>query len=265
MSTPKTTKKKTAKRAAKKGGKTTVSESTLARLPARVAMFLMAIGTIPEVRTRLATRGYNATVHQAGWTLLDVVGGRASLTPTPVLPALDERAEQKNAAVETAQQTIETWASETFAIASAALEHSFPAQHAYVFADDLKAGTGGASVLAAQTFLNRVDRLGSKRRNSTPDDAKAFALLGERGITEAERSRVRALITTVQEGKAPAPTTPPPATPAPAAASEAQLKLYAWYNEWTRIARVVITHRGHLVRLGLASLKRSPKTTATPA
>lgn len=268
MSTPKTTTKRTAKRTAKKpltktatkAAKKPVSDTTLSRLPERVVSFLMGIGNIPDVRAKLATLGYNATAHQAGWTLLELVGGRASLVPAPAAPAPDEEAEQKNAAVEAAQQDIDAWASTNFIIASAALEHSFPVQHAYVFAEDLKAGQGPAAVLSTQTLLNRIERLGVKRRNSDPDDAKALALLGARGITEDERKRVRGLISTVQEGKAPAPSAP---SPTPAVTNpDALVKLYAWYNEWTRIAHAVIKRRDHLVRLGLASLKRRPVKTA---
>lgn len=229
------------------------SDDTLAQLPRRVVTFLVGVGTIPEVRAKLVGRGYTDAVHQAGWTLLEHVGGRASLAP-PAPP--DNRAGEEAAAVPAAQTEVEAWATTNFAVASAALKHAYPAQHQLVFGDGLKAGQGGAAVLATRTFLTRVERLGAKRRGAHPDDGKALALLGERGITEAERGRVGRLLETVQEGRKPALVAPaPPSAPA----REAQIKLYAWYNEWAGITHAVVKRRDHLVRMGLASLKRKAK------
>ncbi len=231
------------------------SDDTLAQLPKRVVTFLAGVGTIPEVRAALVTRGYSDTVHQTGWTLLELVGGRASFAPPPAPP--EEVVDEQVTAVPAAMATIQAWATTNFAIASAALKHTHPAQHRAVFGDGLKAAPGASAVLATKTFLTRVERLGTKRRGAHPDDARALELLGERGITEAERARIGKLIEVVQEGKkpvAPAVTTPSTST------REAQLKLYAWFNEWTGITHAVVKRRDHLVRLGLASLKRKAKT-----
>lgn len=236
-----------------------VSDETLKRTPERIVTFLVGVGNIPEVRAALAARGYDASVHAAGWLLLDRVGGRDSLLPPPPAPT-DEAAAKQGAAVEAAQGEVESWTATNFAVANVALKRTFPTQHAYVFAEGLKAGQGGAAVLAAQTFLTRVGHLGTKRRTPDPDDAKALAHLEARGITEAERKRVQALVAVVQEGKTPvaavAPTTRSPSS------REAQVALYGWYSEWAGIAHAVVKRRDHLVRLGLATLRRKKKPAA---
>jgi hypothetical protein len=85
----------------------------------------------------------------------------------------------------------------------------------------------------------------------------ALATLTKRGLSAAERARLRALVSTattaakINEGASDA------AEEAPS--NEAVLKLYAWYGEWSEVARAVIKRRDHLIRLGLAKRKKAAK------
>ncbi len=233
-----------------------VSADTLDRLPARAFTFLSAVGSIAVVRAALAARGYTLEVHQQGWALLDEVSGRVSMAPVVV---------EADPVVEAAFAEIDAWDEPTFAIARAALQHRFPAQCAYVFANDLQAVRGTGSVLAVLTFLRRLDGLerAPEREATREQDHAALATLASRGIGPKERAHMQSLLVRVQGGVAGAPADEKPAPKAkkPAKAPrDAKRELYVWYAEWSAVARAVIKQRSHLIRLGLASPRKSKPT-----
>lgn len=233
----------------------TVTAKTLERLPLRAVAFLKAIGDIPEVRAQLMGCGYDDAVHQRGWTLLEDVMGRASLAPPPM--PVDDAATQSTGE---AAAEIEAWAVPKFAIADAALRNHHPDARAFVFAKGLKAAAGSKGVLAVQTFLQRLDSLGGPERHAhAAEDRAALNLLALRGITVAERKRVRGLLEVVQKGSGPVAT--PAANPAALAAKQA---LYAWHNEWSSIAESVVKRRDYLIRMGLSTRKPGKRATPTP-
>lgn len=241
--------------------KATVSEDTLERLPGRVVAFLMAVGTVPEIRRALMERGYTDAMHQQGWALLERVAGRSSLAPPPVAAETDVAASVLKT-VDEARKALEEWAVVNFGVADAVLKVHHPAQHAYVFAE-LKAERGAKAVLAVQKFLARVESLGKARKGAHADDAKALALLGDRGIDEGARTSARELLDVVQKGA-----TPDDAASEPPAAGEsaqaAKLELYAWHREWSGIAQSVIRRRDHRIRLGIAARRKPTKKAKAP-
>jgi hypothetical protein len=242
--------------------KVAVSEDTLERLPGRVVAFLMAVGTVPEIRAALMSRGYTDAVHQQGWALLERVAGRSSLAPPPVAPETDT-APSVLRTVDEARKALEEWAVVNFGVADTVLKVHHPAQHAYVF-DELKAERGARAVLAVQRFLTRVESLGKARKGAHADDAKALALLGERGIDAASLGDVRELLVVVQRGATPDAA----ASAAPVAGDSSQpakLALYAWHREWSGIAQSVIRRRDHRIRLGIASRRKPTKKAPTPS
>jgi hypothetical protein len=135
-----------------------------------------------------------------------------------------------------------------------------------VFAD-LKASSGAASMKGVATLLVRIDALEKgtdpARSDTKKADAAAVDLLETRGLTKAERKRLRALVDTAL-----GPTKPLDELP-PAEPDEVRLAklvaLEAWYEDWSATARAVITKRAYLMRLALAALGRLPPRRETPS
>ena len=90
----------------------------------------------------------------------------------------------------------------------------------------------------------------------------AVALLATRGITSSERDRLRRLLQVAQDGTQ---VTLPTAKEQAEVASQAEARsqglcdLRAFYDEWSEVARLTLTRRDYLIRLGLAQRKSSRK------
>jgi len=221
-----------------------IRRQTLEETPARVLVFLRAIGTTAVIRTALATRGYTAEEHADGWERLHRVAGYGEVKTISL--ALD---------VEKAIAEIDAWDEPTFRVCRAALERLHPDQAAFVF-DALDSATGAQAIISVGTFLERLDALENSpdRKPTRKADHAALATLSKRGITKEERDRVRKLVETAK-GLAPQVQTDPSAE-----ARQIELvALRAWYDDWSETARSVITRRDHLIRLGLAKRKKAAK------
>jgi hypothetical protein len=200
--------------------------------------FLTGVGNIVEVRQALMTRGYTDAVHQQGWKLLETVSGRTSLVPPPVAGKSTSDNEAA-AAVTKASHEIDAWVSPNFSI--------------------LKAAKGSEGVLAVQTFLSRVEALGTPQRAAfAATDREALALLEARGITVAERTRVRRLLDVVQKGAVSSTGESNVPKTESTKSHEAKLALYAWHREWSSITRAVVKRRDYLIRMDLAT-RAKPK------
>lgn len=222
----------------------TYSRQTLEETPARTLTFLRAIGTSAEIRAALAERGYSAEEHAQGWDLLHNVAGYPQTTPNP-----------QSGATQQAIETIDAWDEPTFRIAQAALARLHPEQAAFVF-DHLQPATGAAAVLTVRTFLERLDALeNSPERIATrTEDLAALGTLEKRGITKAERQRMQQLLDVAQG----LPASVPQGDSLEVRLDELRA-LRAWFDDWTQTARIVITRRDQLIRLGLAKRKKSSK------
>lgn len=236
-----------------------VTLQTLEGTPARVVVFLRALGTSVTLRSILAQRGYTADEHRRGWHLLHKVSGYESdpvAAPAPV--------EDKTAARAVAET--DAWDDDNLPIIDATLRHRYPDQHAFVLRD-LRAGKGAASLVVVKTLLDRVDILesgkGRPAAQKTADQA-ALATLAARVLDEKERARLRALLDQAERYGAVADLGAQQQSEEAAADKRlADLReLRAWYEEWSTIARAIIKRRDHLLRLGLAQPKRK---TPTPA
>lgn len=220
----------------------THSRQVLEETPARTLKLLTGIARDRAIRALLEGRGFRPAVHQEGWAFLHRVSGYTS-TPAPEL----------DAATGAALKELDAWDEPNLGIADATLLRHHPAQHAVVF-DALTPASGIESITSTTLFLDRLDTLDG----GTRADKAAVATLAERGITAAERERVRGLLATARgDDQAPAP---PPAEDS----TDDLLALKAWFDEWSTIAKKVIKKRSQLIRLGLAQrIARKPK--ATPA
>ncbi|MCC6554459.1 MAG: hypothetical protein IT372_15885 [Polyangiaceae bacterium] len=232
------------------------SDNVLDELPPRALKLMGAVSMNPYIRAALAKRGYTDAVHEQGWML--------------VLRASGYRAPGKGAAPATPAATqaiaaIDAWDEPTFRVAQAALLAGFPEQAAFVF-EDLEAQKGVAAVVSVTTFLDRLDGLesGEDRAATRDADHAALAKLAARGIDADERRRLRDLLA-VAQGSPTADDSPPSIKPDPKAEADrrqARIDLYAFYNEWSEIARADIKRRDHLIQLGLAKRKVGKKKAA---
>jgi len=236
-----------------------VSSDVLNKAPGRALNFLSGISRNLIIRQLLEGYGYTDAVHEQGWALLNATGGRAKL---PALAPTTSPADVPGALVE-----LTTWGTRYFTLADASLRHAFPAQHAYLFQGGLKMQQGNGGVLAVSTFLDRLDGLVADpaRKDTRGEDEAALLRLEARSITATARARAGELIATIQAGAQ-----TPVAPEAPQAAfdhSAAKVALYKWFDEWSSIARVAVTRRDLLIRIGLASprSRKAPKEAAKPA
>jgi hypothetical protein len=228
---------------------TTPSRQVLEETAARTLKFLRAAGTTRTISLILATRGYTTAVHHDGWHRLHKVSGFDESGAIGV---------DENPAVRDAVAAIDAWDEPNFRIAHATLAMTFPEQDAALFAGGLTPAVGVGAILTVKTFLDRVDTL----ERGTKADKAAVARLAERGIDKNERKRLRALLATAEstvnvgphvEGESLTDTK-----------QDDLVALYAWFSEWSEVARIVIKRRDHLIALGLASRKKKAAPTPPP-
>lgn len=220
-----------------------VKRQTLEATPRKALVFLYAAGTCKPIRAALETMGYTRAEHYRGWALLLRVSGyEAAVVDEPV----------SDDDVIKAQGEVEAWSEAKIQLADVSLKHRHPAQHAFVF-EKLKRAKGPEAVLAVNTFLTRLDALekGVGREETHADDLAALATLAQRGLTADERRRVRALLATAR-GFTSADEEAAPKSPAVSTTERDLYELRAFYEEWTGVARLVLTRRDHLIRCGLA-------------
>lgn len=232
----------------------TVSQETLEATPARVISFLRALGTVPVLRKGLEARGYSPDEHQRGWALLQAASGYDADGEGEVA------ASQVDPEVRDAIAEIDAWDEDGFRIVRAALGRLHPEQAKTVLAG-LAPSTGAAAILGVETLLDRLDTLAKSKH---PADRAAIATLEVRGLTDAERKRLRALVKVAKEGTSRNDT---PSEETVQMADDRQrilVELRAWYEDWSEMARVTFKRRDHLLRLGLAQRKFRKKTGVAP-
>jgi hypothetical protein len=234
---------------------TEVSRQVLEETPGRAITLLRALGTSPAIRALLAANGYTPKDHEEGWNLLHKVSGYVPGEAGPV----DDDTKARDAITE-----LDAWDEQGFQRAHAALTRLHPAQDRYIF-DGLAPAKGPEAVLRVALFLDRLDALegGPDRKATRKADRAALETLETRGITKAERTRLRALVGVAQSS----PRLPIIASTAASSVekrTEALRELRAWYNDWASTARAVVTRRDYLIRLGLARRKRAIRAAASP-
>jgi hypothetical protein len=225
-----------------------VTDETLLATRGRALALLAAAGGVEGIRRALAGRGYTDATHREGWTALHAASGYSPGSAGFVASEPDEVTE--------ARRALDAWDDVNFPIAAASLKHRHPEAHAKLFGDGLSAGSGAESVVRVEVFLDRLDAL-------TKADPAALRTLATRGITPEERSRVRALV------KAATAFRPVDAQTDDASArsrskalaerDDALRVLRAWYEEWSTIAKQVITRKDWLILMGLAARKKPAK------
>ncbi len=224
------------------------SRPVLDGIAARVLAFLIAVGKYFPIRAALSTKGYTEAHHELAWGYLK----KLAVFPAGSVPILDK-------AVRDAVVEIDAWDEPNFAVIRAVLENNHPEVIGFLF-DNLTPKQGNEAVVGVSTLLDRLDALGSSpdRKATRKADQAALATLAARGYTDEERARLRGLVTTAQAMVAPKPISD-------AERDATLMKLYAWHNEWSTIARLVLTRRDHQIAVGIAKRRKAKKAEAPAA
>ncbi|MBX3212383.1 MAG: hypothetical protein KF850_10150 [Labilithrix sp.] len=233
----------------------TVTQETLETTPGRAITLLRALGTVPVLRRALEVRGYSPDEHRRGWALLQAASGYDGSGEPAGFNARVDRA------VRDAIAEIDAWDEDGFRIVRAAFGRLHP-EHAKTVLAGLSPSTGAAALLGVETLLDRIDALA---KSKSAEDRAAIATLDARGLDEAERKRLRALVKVAKDGTS---RDDSPAEEAVRMARERQtalVELRAWYEDWSEMARVVFKRRDHLIRLGLAKRKVGRSVSAERA
>jgi|LNFM01.1.fsa_nt_gb hypothetical protein len=220
-----------------------VTFETLEQTPNRVLTFLLAVGLVPEVRTILRSKGYDAAEHRRGWTLLEQLGNREVESAVTAKEVAD------------AVAAIDNWDEPNIRLIRAALTRHPEARESVLAG--ISAVNGPAAVINVSKILKRLDALAESK-----DGRAALATLTERGLDEAERKRIAALVKIAKAGDvgeddAALQAAAEAASKAASEYERALVELRQWWDEWSEIARLNIQRRDYLIRLGLAE-RRSP-------
>ncbi|MDX9722737.1 MAG: hypothetical protein RBU37_18460 [Myxococcota bacterium] len=203
------------------------------------AKFLRGVSINPRVRSILESVGYTEEQHQELWGLyLTLMGNDRKLGNSLI-------AAEAKAAIEDIDASDEP----LFKLAHFSLFARFPEQDAKLF-DKLSPQTGYDSVVAMQTFLERLQAL----REGSPQDQAAAELLRSRPILTADREAELLQAIEVAKGLNRGPTTPTNDD----AYQEAARAFLNHLREWRGIASVLIKRKDDRIMLGL-SKRRSTK------
>ncbi|MCC6528426.1 MAG: hypothetical protein IT373_37620 [Polyangiaceae bacterium] len=222
---------------------TVPSRQTLDEVPARAFKFVMGYAESLAARVALAQKGFDAEEHAYAWSRLQQLGQM----PNGQLE-LDK-------VVRDAVLEIDNWDNPNFEAIRMCLERGFGPQSAFLF-ENLQPAEGSQAVLGVETLLDRLDALesGVGRAETHEADLAALALLGKRGYTKAELTRLRGLVKATKAT----------AVPTPLVSDEQRvqilLELYQWLSDWSAQARLAKLGRASLIRLGLAKRRERGET-----
>ncbi len=202
---------------------------TIGQKSVRVLKLLRGISR-PRVFGALAPHGFQVADLEEGWSLLR----RASETRLDVVPVPSAPAG--------VYEELDAFENKWFPICKAALDRSYPKVSERVFLN-LRQTSGLEVSVSVSTFVRRVRDL---EQGGSGDDSAARDLLARRGLSEAVLGAAEGLLKSLEvEPRAPAVPSPNPQDVL--AAEEA---MWAWYLEWSIIARQAVHDRRLLRSLG---------------
>jgi len=209
---------------------------------ARVMKFMMAVRN-PRIASAMAAYGFSDAELQEGWSLMNLVGRVKLDAHTP-------------AADTSTIEQLDQWENQWFPIVSATLQRRFPAVHAQVF-KNLSQTEGPAVAVSVRTFLERYDQMGAGSGSYGAEGPQAKAVLEARGLTPAVLNQARGYLENVSKV---ATVDAVMAAQDPKALEKAENDLWAWYLEWSQIARIAVTQRVLLKQMGFLPPRKSKAT-----
>lgn len=208
----------------------------------RMLTFLVGLRD-PLVAGVLSLRGFTSATHSEGWDLFATAAG-AKLDPT-----VDAKWSKTGAEARAVLAELDTWENTWFPVIEASLRRHYPEVNAAVFAN-INQTEGRTVAVSVGTLLDRLQVLANQ-----PNGCQALELLESRGFTPAVRTTAENLLASL---KSLGELKPPLGAQSSREEQEKALDAaWAWYLEWSTIARTVITRGDVLVRLGLRKPKRS--------
>ncbi len=215
-----------------------MAKLTLGQKADRVLDLLLGLRNA-RVAAALRAHGFKNEDLTEGWTLLRAVG-KTKLDAEPEPPVLDADALQR----------LDEWENKWFPITSATLTRHAP-EVAKWFFKNLSQTEGPAVILSVGTFVERFANLTQPEAKGGPKAGGKAAKqkLVERGLTDDVLKEAQALLDKLGGFSGPIPDLPD------LEEEEAQLTgaedaMWAWYLEWSQIARTSIKQRGLLRKLG---------------
>jgi hypothetical protein len=225
-----------------------MARMTLSDKASRVLKMLIGMRT-PRVASAMQAYGLTDADLQEGWTLLQNVS-RTKLDNT----------KSGSLSIGTLDH-LDAWENRWFPVAAATVERRFPAVHAQLF-KNLSQTQGPGVAITVRTFVERYDEMVAGAGTYGAEGTAAKAVLEARGLTSAVVDAARALLETVGKVE----TAPCGATleDEQKRSEKAEADLWAWYLEWSAIARVAISQRALLKQMGFVST-RAKGSAAEPA
>jgi hypothetical protein len=194
-------------------------------------LYLMRGLNNPRIAAPLTRHGFTQADLEEGWRLLmEATGAKLNVSRVAPDPTLFEK--------------LDAWENLWFPIVSAALSRHYPEVGEAMFLNLTQ--TMGVDVAVSVGTLAR--RIRETQANGGEVEQEAMALLARRGLTEEVLSQAEALLGQLR-------TEPDPEFEEPIDRSAAEEAMWAWYLEWSTIARQIITDRNQLRSLGF--LRRS--------
>ncbi len=216
---------------------------TIGQKCGRMLKFLRGI-RIPRVAGALSAHGFDQPDLDEGWDLLRLASGARLNVPT-VVPFKSDVYDQLDGLEN-------MW----FPICQATLERKYPAVHNAVFLN-LRQTSGLEVSISMGTFVERIRKLETSKQKADKD---ARAVLERRGLTEAVLSQAEALLAQLKIK----PDAPPQKAPSAADIAEAEAAMWAWYKEWSVIARQAVHDRRLLRSLGFLTASGAPVSDDEP-
>lgn len=216
---------------------------TIGQKCTRVLRFLRGLRN-PRVHGALAAHGFDAEDLDEGWEVLrGASDGKLSIPPVS--------AEQPDVYTQ-----LDVWENHWFPIIKPSMvrRHLEIAQALFL---NLKQTRGVEVSVSVGTFTRRVRAL-QKRTDATAK--AACALLVKRGLTEEVLAHAEGLLNTLKRP----PQLPAKIEPTKEDLAKAEEKMWAWYQEWSAIARNVIHDRRLLRSLGFLTASGSPVSDEEP-
>ncbi|MEO1270483.1 MAG: hypothetical protein AAFX99_20540 [Myxococcota bacterium] len=226
------------------------SRITLDKAVPRASRFLSALAQRSDIHSVMATSGgYSALHHTRGINLMVRAMGTVPAAPPP--------SDDTNEALRDAIAQCSTLDDTVIAKLAAALEYAHPEVYAFMSAS-LEPGEGLQAVANLQLIATRLRALKDDPAPVGGTDVlkAATQALAEYGLDQA---RIDALEALAQQASG----VPEQAAPgiqgvlSKEEIEQARIALYYWHKGWARIARSIITRRDWLIRLGLATRRKT--------
>lgn len=210
---------------------------TLGQKATRVLDFLLGLRNA-RIAAWLKPYGFDQPVLQEGWGLLRAVGKTQ----------LDSDSEQPSYDPDTLG-VLDKWENKWFTITDATLVRHAPDVHKWFF-KNLSQTEGAAVVVSVGTYIERYEKMDKPEPEGGVKSGKvAKKKLAERGINKAVIDEAKGLLETLGGISGPLPSLPDLAADAEQLV-QSEKAMWAWYLEWSRIARKVISQRSLLRQLG---------------